>query len=168
MQSSLTHHNYLDPRFLARGTSRIAHRLGHQNTDEFRRALLALLDGWEIPLSTDHLGVMARILKSPLGNKALDKLNRRKYYSYITAHRAHEDAVVGDLVKTTEAPIVQEEKRSQLLKILAEWVENTPVSPEHISHQALLNHVVVKQISAFGNQSPETAESLSKALSVTE
>ena len=120
MQSSLTHHNYLDPRFLARSTSRLALRLGYQNTDEFRRALLVLLDGSEIPLSTDHLGVMARILKSPLGNKALEKLNRRKYYSYVAAHRAHENAVVGDLVKTTEAPIAQEDKRAKLLKILAE------------------------------------------------
>lgn len=98
MQSSLTSSNHLDPKFLARGASLLAHQLGHKNTNVFRASILALLEGRQSPLSPTQLGMVEDILTSPLGGRALDELNHVKYCDFDQKKEKHTTAVA-DLLK---------------------------------------------------------------------
>jgi len=149
MQSSLTSSNHLDPKFIARGASLLAHQLGHKNTNVFRASILALLEGRQSPLSPTQLGMVEDILTSPLGARALNELNHVKYCDFDQKREEH-DRSVADLLKTaTENYTTDPHQTSETIRALLKDWENGPVPHNTITSQHLWDNIKQKQIPAL-------------------
>jgi len=153
MDTSLRSYSPLNPKFLARWASLIAHKLGYKETDDFRASLLAVLEGKGEPLSVGQLAVIEDLLTSPLGWRALAELNHVRYCDFDNQRIEHEDAVQDLLHSEVEKYPQHPGRTTQNIRlILAEWAKNIPQEPHNIWVQELHNLVIQRQKESVANQ----------------